>query len=138
MTRLALEGIRLRESGISKRESAEREIFDAWWRACPRKVGRKEAARAYANAVLAIRGRPPTEGPGGDDPHAFLLERINAFAISPKGRGEFCPHPSTWLNQGRYDDDPQAWQETRLNNTGKPRPKLTPEEEKKLIDEWRP
>lgn len=122
----------LRESGISKRESAEREKFSAWWKAAPRKVGRKEAAKAYAKAVLAIKGRSPVEGPGGDDPHAFLLERINAFAISPKARGDFCPHPSTWLNQGRYDDDPEAWKDVRNGDARKPASKPADPEK------WRP
>ncbi len=32
------------------------------------------------------------------------------FARSPVGSsGEFCPYPSKWLNEGRYDDDPAAW-----------------------------
>ena len=38
-----------------------------------------------------------------------MMERVKKFAQSKKGRGEFCPHPATWFNQGRYDDDPAEW-----------------------------
>jgi hypothetical protein len=31
-----------------------------------------------------------------------------AFAWSDKGQGEFCPTPTTWLNQNRWEDDPLA------------------------------
>jgi hypothetical protein len=109
---------RLRVSGISKRESAERERFSKWWESVPRKVGRGEAAKAYARAVLAIKDRALADGPGGDDPHGFLLERMTAFAASPKGQGDFCPHPATWLNQARYDDDPKAWGNARAPASG--------------------
>jgi hypothetical protein len=38
-----------------------------------------------------------------------LVERMQAFSASPKALSRFCPHPSTWLNEGRYDDDPRTW-----------------------------
>jgi hypothetical protein len=81
--------------------------FEAFWRAVPRKVGKADAKRAWINAIKVIRGREAT--PGYGDAQAFLLDRITAFAASPKAKGEFCPHPATWLNGGRYDDDPAAW-----------------------------
>lgn len=92
------------------------EPFDVWWSAVPNRVGRGEASTAYAKAVKAIRGRA---GLGGEDPHCFLLERIRAFAVTPKARGDFCPHPATWLNQGRYDDDPKVWQNAGGNRNGR-------------------
>jgi hypothetical protein len=39
----------------------------------------------------------------------FLACRMTQFAKSDKAAGEFCPHPTTWLNQGRYDDDQATW-----------------------------
>lgn len=83
--------------------------FDAWWSIVPNRVGKQDASKAYDRAVAAIAGRKPSVGPGGDDPQGFLLERMEAFAASPKAKSEFCPHPATWLNQGRYDDDPETW-----------------------------
>jgi hypothetical protein len=85
--------------------------FASWWQLVPRKVGKAAALKAYAKAVKKIQGRSPDDGPGGDDPHAFLADRISKFADSPSGRaaGSFCPHPSKWLADGRYDDDPSDW-----------------------------
>lgn len=98
--------------GISNKESeggVGEENFAAWWSTVPNKIGKQAAAKAYRTAVKAIRNRPALEGGGGDDPHGFLLARMLAFAQSPKARSQFCPHPSTWLNEGRYDDDPETW-----------------------------
>lgn len=82
--------------------------FEEFWKVVPRKEGKGAAETAYAKAAARIAGR---SGPGGDDPDAFLLERMKAFAQTPRGRaGKHCPHPATWLNQARYDDDPAAWQ----------------------------
>jgi hypothetical protein len=83
--------------------TSSREKFGAWWTSAPRKVGKADAERAYAKSVAALIDR------GVDDPHGFLLARIQAFANSPKAKGDFCPHPATWLNQGRYDDDDDEW-----------------------------
>lgn len=79
--------------------------FDAFWSAAPRKVGKAAARSAYTAAVKALRAA------GKAEPDEFLLERITAFAQTPKAKGDFCPHPATWLNQGRYDDDPATWQD---------------------------
>jgi hypothetical protein len=87
--------------------------FDAFWEATPRKVGKLSAKSAYTATIRTLKER------GQDDPHGFLLDRIKAFAASPKGRGEFCPHPTTWLNQGRYDDDPTTWLDSGENRNGR-------------------
>jgi len=70
--------------------------FEAFWTAYPRKVGRKAAQKAFQNA----RNRPRI-----DD----LLSAIGRAKDSEQWRkegGQFIPHPSTWLNQGRWDDEP--------------------------------
>jgi hypothetical protein len=43
-------------------------------------------------------------------PAETLLEAVRAFAESPLGKGRFCPGPTPWLNQGRWEDDREAWQ----------------------------
>lgn len=91
------------EGGVGETE------FAAWWSTVPNKVGKQAAAKAYRNAVRNVRNRPAAEGEGGDDPHGFLLARMLAFSKSPKAKGQYCPHPATWLNEGRYDDDPETW-----------------------------
>lgn len=85
--------------------------FDAFWKAVHHKTGKVAAQKAYAKAVLLIRTDEEHEG-ARDDPHAFLLERMTAFARSPraKPRDHTPIHPATWLNQGCYDDDPTTWE----------------------------
>jgi hypothetical protein len=85
--------------------------FACWWNIYPKKAGKQAAAKAYAKAVKFLRSRPPEAGAGADDPHGFLRQRTQEFADSPKGRGSYCPHPATWLNEGRYDDDQRTWQQ---------------------------
>lgn len=89
--------------------------FEAWYSAYPRHVGKQQASAAYGRAVdrivLATGDDKPTSS-------AWLLRVTTAFAASPAGRaGAFTPHPSTWLNQGRYDDDPNEWNVTDQEKT---------------------
>jgi len=43
-------------------------------------------------------------------PFDWLLGRVKAFATSPAGQaGKFTPHPATWFNGGRYEDDDAEW-----------------------------
>lgn len=76
------------------------EPFDEFWQAYPRKVGKQAASRAFD---AARKG-------GGT---GAIVAAAKAFGASvakwPKDRQEFVPHPATWLNQGRYDDDPAEW-----------------------------
>jgi hypothetical protein len=104
-------------------DSDSANAFDLFWPAVPNKVGRQAAAKAYDRAVKFLRSRPVEAGPGADDPHTFLLDRMKAFASSPKARSKFCPYPATWLNGGHYDDDPRSWQ--RGDDRHDPRGTLT-------------
>lgn len=74
--------------------------FEVWWKAYPRKEAKGAALKAYQAALKRI------------DP-GKLLDVTKLFAASPKASGEFVPHPATWLNQSRFEDDPAAW-----NNAG--------------------
>lgn len=99
---ISVKGIKKEESGI---KAAPR--FDGWWEIVHAKIGRGAALKAYNAAVkrLAIKH---------DDPHAFLLDRMKAFAASPNARPpDRTPiHPATWLNHDRFDDDPATWNHT--------------------------
>lgn len=72
------------------------EIYQAY----PRKEGREDALRAIRKRIKE-----------GKDPQ-FLLERVKTYAaaIAWKER-DFIPHPATWFNNGRYDDDPANWKD---------------------------
>lgn len=83
--------------------------FDAFWQSVHIKTGKRAAEKAHARAVRAVaadRNLTPPEAA------AYILERMKAFARTPQATPkDHSPiHPATWLNQGRYDDDPTAWQ----------------------------
>lgn len=63
----------------------------------PLKVGRPKALAAIRKAVE--RGAAPET----------LLAKTIAFAFARNGDLEYCPHPSTWFNQERYNDEPSTW-----------------------------
>ena len=71
--------------------------FDAFWAAYPRKVGKAEAMKAWTR----IKGVPTQK----------ILDAVHAQCKTDgwqKDNGQFIPHPSTWLNQGRWDDEVDA------------------------------
>lgn len=71
--------------------------FAEFWDAYPRKVGKDAARRIYEK-------RRPDE-----EIHAQMLAAIESQRRSPawvKDGGQFIPHPSTWLSQGRWQDEP--------------------------------
>lgn len=81
--------------------------FDEFWKYYPRKVGKRAARLAFERAVARLAPeRPNLEVLG------WLAARAADFAASPAGqRGCYTPHPTTWLNQGRYDDPDDQWAE---------------------------
>lgn len=72
--------------------------FETFWNCYPRKIGKKAARKAWQKAT--------------DKPClAALLEALDQQKRSEqwlKEGGQFIPHPTTWLNQGRWDDVVQA------------------------------
>lgn len=70
--------------------------FEAFWAAYPRKVGKKDAQRAFAKAGV---------------PLATLLDALEKQKKSrqwTKDDGQYIPHPATWLNGRRWEDETQA------------------------------
>lgn len=68
--------------------------FETWWTAYPRKVAKDGAQKAYTAAVK--RGAEPP----------VLLAAVQRAGWPDEA--QFIPHPATWLNQGRWQDDPGA------------------------------
>lgn len=82
--------------------------FEAFWgmvldAAKHKAVKKGESAKRYSEAVRKLGKRM-------EDPHAFLLDKARAYYRSPEGQTQYANSPAPWLNQGRYDDDPAAWQ----------------------------
>jgi hypothetical protein len=66
--------------------------FDLFWQAYPLRVGKKDAKRAWDKA----KDKPPLEA---------ILEAIRRAQRSKRWGEGYVPNPSTWLNQGRWDDE---------------------------------
>jgi len=68
--------------------------FDTFWSAYPRKVGKDAARRAFDKAARRVG-------------HDTITAGAYRFAADPNlPAKEFIPHPATWLNAGRWDDEP--------------------------------
>lgn len=91
------------------RSDAYCEAFELWWMAYPRKEGKGSAYRAWIEAGKRIREQRKLDSRQVAE---VLLYKATEYAESPRGHWPIAklPHPSTWLNDCRYDDDPSAWQ----------------------------
>ncbi|MBM4322852.1 MAG: hypothetical protein FJ115_04750 [Deltaproteobacteria bacterium] len=72
------------------------DLFDIFWEAYPKKVGKKEARESWGKIKIT---RELLEK---------MLNTIKKFTGSDQWiaeGGRFIPHPATWLNQGRWDDE---------------------------------
>ena len=84
---------------------SEREVvsaaFDAFWKTYPKKVGKDAAEKVWARKVKA------------EDVQAVMdaLDKQRSSEQWNQDGGRFIPHPSTWLNQGRWKDEDVADEE---------------------------
>lgn len=72
----------------------ERDIaFDKFWAEYPRKVGKVDARKAFAKVEVPV-----------DDLIAAVKKQKESSQWTSDG-GQYIPNPSTWLNQGRWEDE---------------------------------
>lgn len=75
----------------------------------PRKVAKPEALKAIAKALTKT-------------PFTDLMAKTRAYAQSCVGKDpQYIPHPSTWFNQERFNDDPTTWKSSQTNGAINPR-----------------
>ena len=79
-------------------------LFEKFWAAYPRRVGKLQAQKAFSKYAC------DTKITGGDYAYWMktVLEAIEKQKRSKqwqKDNGKYIPHPSTWLNQGRWMDE---------------------------------
>ena len=70
--------------------------FDAFWKAYPKKTGKEAAKKSFARAKADI---------------GTMLSALEVQKQSEqwtKNNGQFIPNPTTWLNQGRWEDEVQT------------------------------
>ena len=72
--------------------------FAAFWEAYPSKVGKRAADGAFTKALHRI---------GGPNPAAVIMAGIDRAKLSRKWREGIIPNPATWLNQDRWEDEPE-------------------------------
>jgi len=82
---------------VAKVTGVETLLFESFYKVYPRHVGRQAAEKAFAKALRVA-------------PAERIVAGAKRFAadpnLPPKEDARFIPHPSTWLNEGRWDDDP--------------------------------
>lgn len=98
-----------------KKQTAQERRFDEFWSTYPKKVGKKAAQNAWKKA------KPDAEL------FKRIIQAVEAAKVSDqwtRGNGQYIPHPATWLNQGRWDDEldpatPAGGQIYQAASTGK-------------------
>lgn len=95
--------------------------FDAWYALYPRKEARGKARLAFAAAVK--KGVKP-------DTLIAVLNKHRDHWAACKTETKFIPHPTTWLNGERYDDE-LATPANRWNGPAPTAPSTMNDEEKK-------
>lgn len=99
---------------VATRSRKVREVSDddqdwsAFWAAYPRKIGKGAARKAWTKALAKVTS-PSVLIEGAKAEAAALETRKRNPRPEDRGRdlGQFVPHPSTWLNQERWEDEKQ-------------------------------
>jgi hypothetical protein len=98
----AHEGARTRD-GLPEKPELSRDgypiDFEEWWALYPRKEGKGAAAAVWRKITKGQRARAMV---------GLRLQLGKLTNAARDQRGNFCPHPRTWLAGSRYDDVPQT------------------------------
>jgi hypothetical protein len=117
--------------------------FSLFWRIVParRKVGKRPSKAAFSKAIVRL----VKEGKTREQAAQAILEGMERYAACwPDARDrQFCLQPQTWLNQSRWDDDPEsaveslkAWKKEQPM-TYEPPGQFKPNTEKTVRDEFK-
>lgn len=111
------------------------DIAESIYNSYPRKVNKKSAIQAINKAIIDMKRNGGTAENLLDTVKQFSQE-IARFGINSKHEDwAKVPHPSTWFNQARYENEPAEW--TALFREGK---YVEPEKVKEVDSEptyWR-
>lgn len=86
-------------------EAIER-AFAGFWAVYPRRTATAAARRAYTKAIASLGCKRDVQTRDVDAAAAIIYAGAVAFRDDPNRSEAHTPHPSTWLNQGRWADDP--------------------------------
>ena len=70
------------------------EAFNEFWSIYPRKVGKVAAQRAFQKACMTLGDPKP------------ILVGVTRYRDDPNRVDAFTAHPTSWLNAGRWEDEP--------------------------------
>lgn len=91
---------------VSTSSAVAPEMFARFYAIYPRRIGKKAAEKAWAKAMKT-----------GADPE-LVIQAAQRFAASRVGQDpKYTPHPATWLNAGRWEDEPEKTTFAPLNQT---------------------
>lgn len=94
----------VRREGESEGEPV-REMAEEVYRHYPLKVAKPKAILSIINAISHFG-------------FEFVLDRTVAYAEKVKGTDTLLPHPTTWFNQERFNDDPSTWVKGEIKTNG--------------------
>jgi hypothetical protein len=78
-------------------------MFDVFWNAYPRRVGKGHARKAFEKATRLASAHE-------------IIEGAKKFALHVADREpQYIPHPTTWLNGERWEDDLETEVDNRTN-----------------------
>ena len=81
------------EDDIPPKSPSAGDAFERFWSVYPRKVGKQSAKRAFEKVKVPI------------ETLVTAIERQKCSDQWTRDNGQYIPHPTTWLNQGRWDDE---------------------------------
>lgn len=103
-------GRRQEEDNTGKDQESEVEVFedkprvisaDSIYEVYPRKEARQDALRAIIKAMDRVH---PEKLMAATEAYAA------AVAVWAADDRKYVPHPATWFNSGRFEDDPKTWE----------------------------
>lgn len=81
------------EDDIPPKSPSKGDAFERFWSVYPRKVGKQSAKRAFERVKVPL------------ETLVTAVERQKCSDQWTRDNGQYIPHPTTWLNQGRWDDE---------------------------------
>lgn len=97
---------------VASRTKAVDEDFERFWKVFPRRVNKAKAREAFDRAFKKLRAKLSAE--------ECVKTIVNGAKVyAERANPEMLCHPTTWLNGGRWDDDPEGiWAGERPKGSG--------------------
>ncbi len=87
-------------------------ILESIYQLYPKRVAKAAAKKAIKAALNRLSKRTDIA-----DPVAWLSDQVRAYASARAGADhQYTPHPATWFNQDRFEDDPSDWKRKAGSN----------------------